>query len=183
MGLDDLELALAERGEVEQLVDRDVLLDGAEDHPGRTDDLVHAEVAEQRLVLRVVDPGNRAGDVEVVLGHLADHEVVLVIPGDRCDDVGAGATGLAEILAFAAVVRDHDRADLVGDLVGPAPILLHEHHLMAALDELLREVVPDLSAADDEHEHLRPPGVVRRHRALRRAERGSRPRDAFRSGR
>ena len=37
--------------QVEQLVDRDVLLDGAEGHARRADDLVHAEVPEQRLVL------------------------------------------------------------------------------------------------------------------------------------
>src|SRR3954471_21386804 len=35
MRLDELELALAEGRQVEQLVDRDVLLDRAEDHPGR----------------------------------------------------------------------------------------------------------------------------------------------------
>ena len=123
--LDELELALAERRQVEQLVDRDVLLDRAEDHPGRADELVDAEVAEQRLVLRVVDPGDRPRHVEVVLGHLADDEVVLVVAGDRGDDVGAVAAGLAEVLALAAVVGDDDRADLVGDLArprrGPSP--------------------------------------------------------------
>jgi len=40
--LDDLEVVL-DGCQVEQLVDRDVLLDGAEGHPGRTDDLVDAE--------------------------------------------------------------------------------------------------------------------------------------------
>ena len=119
--LDELELALAERRQVEQLVDRDVLLDRAEDHPRRADELVDAEVLEQRLVLGVVDPGDRPRDVEVVLGHLADDEVVLVVAGDRRHDVGPVAAGLAEVLALAAVVRDDDRADLVGDLVGARP--------------------------------------------------------------
>ena len=103
--LDELELALAERGEVEQLVDRDVLLDRAEDHPRRADQLVDAEVPEERLVLGVVDAGDRARHVEVVLGHLADDEVVLVVAGHRGDDVGPVAAGLAEVLALAAVVR------------------------------------------------------------------------------
>ncbi len=111
--------------QVEQLVDRDVLLDRAEDHPGRADQLVDAEVPEERLVLGVVDPGDRPRDVEVVLGHLADDEVVLVVAGDRGDDVGPVAAGLAEVLALAAVVGDDDRADLVGDLRrarrGPSP--------------------------------------------------------------
>src|SRR5260221_1547380 len=46
MGLDDLELGV-DRAQVEELVDRDVLLDRAEDHPGGADELVNAEVAEQ----------------------------------------------------------------------------------------------------------------------------------------
>jgi hypothetical protein len=46
MRLDELELALAERGEVEQLVDRDVLLDRATDHPSLAFQLVAAEVPE-----------------------------------------------------------------------------------------------------------------------------------------
>ena len=123
--LDDLELADAERRQVEQLVDRDVLLDGAEDHPGGADDLVDAEVPEQPLVLGVVDAGDRPRHVEVVLGHLADDEVVLVVAGDGGHDVGAVGAGLGEVLALAAVVRDDDGADLVRDLVrarrGPSP--------------------------------------------------------------
>ena len=91
-----------------------------EDHPGRADQLVDAEVPEERLVLRVVDPRDRPRDVEVVLGHLADDEVVLVVAGHRGDDVGPVAAGLAEVLALAAVVGDDDRADLVGDLLARA---------------------------------------------------------------
>ena len=116
MRLDELELAFAEGREMEQLVDRDVLLDRAQDHPRRADQLVDAEMAEERLVLGVVDPGDRARHVEVVLGHLADDEVVLVVTGDRGDHIGPIAAGFAEVLALAAVVRDDDRADLVGDL-------------------------------------------------------------------
>ena len=103
--LDELELVLAERRQVEQLVDRDVLLDRAQDHPGRADQLVHAEVPEERLVLGVVDAGDRPRDIEVVLGHLADDEVVLVVAGHGRDDIGPVRPGLAEVLALAAVVR------------------------------------------------------------------------------
>ncbi len=114
--LDDLELALAEGRQVEQLVDRDVLLDRAEDHPGRADQLVHPEVPEQPLVLGVVDPGDGARHVEVVLGHLTDDEVVLVVAGHGGHHVGAVAAGLGQVLALAPVVRDDDRTDLVRDL-------------------------------------------------------------------
>ena len=120
MRLDQLELTLAERGQMEQLVDRDVLFDRAEDHPRRADQLVDAEVPEQRLVLGVVDSGDRPRDIEVVLCHLADDEVVLVVTGDGRHDIGTVAAGFAEVLALAAVVGDHDRTDLVRDLRAPA---------------------------------------------------------------
>jgi hypothetical protein len=119
VGLDEFQLAFAERGQVEQLGDRDVLLDRAEDHPGGADDLVDAQVPEQLLVLGVVHPRDRPADREVVLGHLADDEVVLVVAGDCGDDVGPVAARLTEVLALAAVVSDDDRADLIGDLVRP----------------------------------------------------------------
>jgi hypothetical protein len=115
---------------VEQLVDRDVRLDRAQDHARRRDDLVDAQVLEETLVLGVVDPGDRPRHVEVVLGHLADDEVVLVVAGDRGHDVGPIGPGLAEVLALAAVVRDDDRPDLLGDLRGAGPIALHQGDLV-----------------------------------------------------
>src|SRR5712671_2913008 len=153
VGLDELELALAEGGEVEQLVDRNVLLDRAEDHSGRADQLVHPEVLEQLLVLRVVDPGDGPRDVEMMLCHLADDEVVLVVARHGGDDVSAVAAGLPEVLALAAIVGNDDGTDLVGDLTRPLKLLLHEHDLMAGLDELLGQVIADLAAADDQYEH------------------------------
>src|SRR4051812_21342936 len=151
--LDDLELAPAEPGQVKQVVDGDVLLDRAKDHAGRADDLVDAEVAEQLLVLRVVHPRDRARHVEVVFRHLADDEIVLVVAGDGRDDVRPVRPRLAEVLALAAVVRDHDGPDLVRDLRRARGILLEEDDLVARLDELFGEVEADLSSADDEHEH------------------------------
>ena len=79
LGLEQLELAALELREVEQLVDRDVLLDGGQDHAGRADDLVDAQVAEEPLVAGIVDARDGARHVEVVLGHLADDQVVLIV--------------------------------------------------------------------------------------------------------
>jgi len=63
--LDQLELAFAERREVEQLVDRDVLFDRAQDHPGRADQLVDPEMAEERsflgLLTRAIVLARRSG--------------------------------------------------------------------------------------------------------------------------
>jgi len=40
----------------------------------------------------------------MMLGHLADDEVVLVVARHGCHDVGAVAAGLPEVLALAAIV-------------------------------------------------------------------------------
>jgi hypothetical protein len=139
---------------MEQLVDRDVGLDRAENHARRRHDLVHAEVLEEALVLGVVDPGDRSRHVEVVLRHLADDEVVLVIARNRGDDVGPVGAGLGEVLALAAVMRDDDRTDLLGDLRGANPIALHQRDLVAGRYELAGQKVPDLAAANDDNEHV-----------------------------
>ena len=104
-------------------------------------------------------------------------EVVLVVAGDRGHDVGPVRAGLAEVLALAAVVGDDDRADLVGDLLRARLVLLQEHDLMAGLDELLGQVIADLAAADDEHEHGSGlPGAVAGRRARLRGARRHRSR-------
>ena len=162
MRLDELELALAETGQVQELVHGDVLLDRAEDHPRRADQLVDTEVLEQVFVFRVVDAGDRARHVEVVLRHLADDKVVLVVAGHCRHDVSPVRARLAEVLALAAIVGDHDRPDLVGDLVGPRTVLLHQDDFVAGLDQLLGQVIADLATANDQNEHrLRLPARVR----------------------
>src|SRR6188508_1012548 len=75
LGLDDLELPTLKLGEVEEVVNRDLVLDDAEDRAGRADGLVDRELAEELLVLRVVDAGDRARNVEAHLGDLAGGEV------------------------------------------------------------------------------------------------------------
>ncbi len=116
-------------------------------------DLVHAEVPEQRLIARVVHPRDGPRHIEVMLGHLAHHEVVLVVAGHRGDDSGPVGSGLREVLALAAIACEHDRADLVRDLLGPHAILLQEHQLVAGGDEFLGQVVADLATAHDDHVH------------------------------
>ena len=127
-------------------MDRDVLLDGRQHHARRADDLVHAEVPEEVLVARVVDARDGARHVEVVLGHLADDEVVLVVAGDRGHDGGPVGAGLGEVRALAAVAVDDDGAQLVADALGGPGVLLHEHELVALGQELLGEVEADVAA-------------------------------------
>src|SRR5207247_11227445 len=76
-----------------------------------------------------------------------------VVAGARVADVAAVRASRAEVLALAPVVGHDDGTELVDDLRGARPVLLHEHDLVPALDELLGQVVADLSAADDQDEH------------------------------
>ena len=143
-----------ERREVEQLVDRDVLLDRAEDHPRRADHLVDAEVPEQRLVLRVVDPGDRPRHVEVMLGHLADDEVVLVVAGHRGHDVAPGSRRPRRG-ACPRSRRGRSRSSRARRRSGRARPGSFSMSTTSWPDsmQLLGQVVADLAAADDEDVH------------------------------
>src|SRR5918996_3277573 len=59
LGLDDLDLAALQLGQVEEVMDRDLVLDDAEDRARRAHRLVDRELPEELLVLRVVDAGDR----------------------------------------------------------------------------------------------------------------------------
>ena len=66
---------------------------------------------------------------------------------------GAVGAGLRQVLALAAVAREHDGADLVRDLARPRAVLLEEHQLVTSGEQLLGQVVADLAAADDDDVH------------------------------
>ena len=159
---DELQLAALELRQVEQLVDRDVLLDGASDHARRADDLVHAEVPEELLVLRVVDARDGARHVEMVLRHLADDEVVLVVAGHRGDDGRAVGAGLGEVLALAAVALQRRSAELVGDLARPAlSFSMSTTSWPARAAPWSGSSRPAAADDDDEHQLMRPPVFAR----------------------
>jgi hypothetical protein len=67
--------------------------------------LVDPEVSKELLVLGVVHARDRARHIEMMLRHLADHEVVLVIARDCGHDRGPVGAGLREMLAL------HNRRD------------------------------------------------------------------------
>src|SRR5665811_269055 len=89
----------------------------------------------------------------MVFGHLADHEVVLVVAGDRRHDIRPVRARVREGASFAAVLRDDDRADLIGDLLGAAAILLHEHDFVARFGEFAGQVVANFPAAHHQDKH------------------------------
>ena len=86
--LDDLEVLLAQLEQVDQPVLGHLVLDQAHDRRGRRHGRRDPEQVEVRLVARVVDARDRRLDAVAVAGELADDDVVLVVAGDRDDDVG-----------------------------------------------------------------------------------------------
>src|SRR5205823_8737949 len=114
---------------------------------------------EQPLVLRVVDAGDDARDTELLLGEQRHHEVVLVVTGDRSDDVGLREPRLLELADLARV----GHAEVDTEVLLRLPGLLHhlatdvEHeHVVSRLGEVGRHVLADLAGADDDDAHQCP---------------------------
>ncbi len=98
----------------------------------------------------------------MVLGHLADDEVVGVVAGDRGHDRGTVGAGLGKVRALAAVAVDDHRAQLVADTLRSSRVLLHEHDLVAFGQQLLGQVEADAASTYDDHEHVSGPRWWRR---------------------
>ena len=138
---------------MQQLVDRDVLLDRGECHARGADDLVHAQVAEQLLVLGVVDARDGARHVEVMLGHLAHDEVVLVVTGHRGHDAGTVCPASARCLPSQPSLLSTMLPSSSAICRARPAILLEDHQLVTGLQQLLGEEVADLPASDDDDVH------------------------------
>ncbi len=95
-----------------------LLLDVAQDQVGGRDGAVDAELAEQRLVLGVVDAGDGARYGELGLGDLAERQVVFVVARDGDHEVGALHAGALHGRGVAGVaLHDHLGAQLLADEV------------------------------------------------------------------
>ena len=86
--LDDLEVLLAQLEHPHEPVLGHLVLDEPEDARDRADRLRDPEQVEVRLVPRVVDARDHLLDVVALARDLADDEVVLVVAGDREQEVG-----------------------------------------------------------------------------------------------
>ena len=87
--LDDLEPLLGQVEQVDEAVARHLVLDQAQDQVGRRHRRLDAEQLEVLEVPRVVDAGDDPLAEVLLLGDLADQQVVLVVAGDRDHEVGA----------------------------------------------------------------------------------------------
>src|SRR4051794_37765421 len=151
--LDDLQALLLEREQMDEPVARHLVLDQAQDQVGGADRGLDAEQLEVLEVPRVVDAGDDALDEVLLLGDLADEHVVLVVAGDRDDEVRALDARALEHPQLGRVAVLHRMLELLLDDEVAAPLALDERDLLALVDELARQVPADLAAADDEDIH------------------------------
>ena len=163
--LDDLQVLLLEREQLHEAVLGDLVLDQAEDQVGRRHRGLDVEQLEVLEVARVVDAGDDPLDAVLLLGHLADQDVVLVVAGDRDHQVGAlDARALEHPQLGRVAVLDGVLELLLDDAVARV-VGLDQRHLAVLGDQLAREVPPDLAGAGDDHVHAVPPPFIRAPRA------------------
>src|SRR5947209_1207402 len=105
---------------------RYLLLNDRQDNLRRADRGVDAQLAENELVPGIVDASNGAGDVETTLGNLRDDEIVLVVAGDRRDNICALGSRLLECGHFGAVSNDDRGAQIPSDAISLRPISLND---------------------------------------------------------
>ena len=88
---------------MDRAVLRHLVLDQAQDQVGRGDRGLDAEQVEVLPVARVVDAGDDPVDEVLLARDLADEQVVLVVAGDRDEQVGALDAGALEHPQLGAV--------------------------------------------------------------------------------
>ena len=130
-----------------------LVLDEVEDQVGRRDRRLDAEQLEVLEVARVVAAGDDPLAEVLLLGDLADEDVVLVVAGDGHDEVGALDAGALEHPQLGAVAVLDGVLELLLDAQVGAAVVLDERDLLPVADELAGEVEPDLAAADDDDVH------------------------------
>ena len=114
--LDDLQALLFEREQVHEAVARHLVLDQAQDQVGRRDRRLDAQQPEVVVVAGVVDARDDPVAQVLLLGDLADEDVVLVVAGDRDHEVGALDAGALEHPQLGRVAVLHRVLELL--LVG-----------------------------------------------------------------
>ena len=106
-------------------------------------------------VPRVVDASNDPLAAVLLLGDLADQDVVLIIAGDRDHQIRPRDTGSLQHPQLGRVpVLDRVLEFLLHHAVASV-IGFDQRHLAVLADQLPREVPPDLPRARDDHVHGR----------------------------
>src|SRR6188768_4257680 len=100
---------MAQRQEMREGAFRNRLLDQVHDVVRLADGDIDAEHPKQLLILRVIDPGDGAPDLKLLLGDLADDEVVFILAGNGDDDISSPGAGRGEHAGFRRISLDEYR--------------------------------------------------------------------------
>ena len=112
-----------------------------------------AEQIEEVVVARVVDARDDPLDAVALARDLADDDVVLVVARDRDDQLGALDAAALEHHQLGRVAVLRDVLELLLEQPVAVGALLDDRDLVPHLQQLVREVAPDLAAAGDEDVH------------------------------
>jgi hypothetical protein len=130
------------------------VLDEPQDQVRGADGRLDAQQLEPGTVPRVVDAGDDPLAEVLLLGHLADEEVVLVVAGDRDGQVGALDPGALENPQLGGVAVLDGVLELLLDREVPHAAVLDQRDLVALGDELAGQVPTDLAPAGDDDVHV-----------------------------
>ena len=135
------------------------LLDQIHDVLGLTDRDVDAEHAEELLIFRVINAGDRPTDMKLLLGDLTNDEIVLVLPGDRNDDISARCPRGDEGASLCGIARDGHCAENFIDLDNPVSIPFDQKDFVSFGQEMLRKLETHFASSrhDDVHLYSDPP--------------------------
>ncbi len=104
--LDEFELLVAQRHQVDELVGRQFVHDHVEHATRGADCVLDTEQVEGRLVVRVVDARHDLGHAELLLGDLGDDDVVLVVACYRHHHIRTPDSGTLQYPDLGAVSVD-----------------------------------------------------------------------------
>jgi hypothetical protein len=111
-----------------------------------------------RLVAGIVDARDHFRDIKFLPGELADDDVVLVVAGDRDDDVRRPAeAGPLEDEDLGRVAVDRAVLELLLEALVARLLLLDEDELVAEREQRPGDADPDLPSSHDDDEHQLPP--------------------------
>ena len=126
---------------------------------GRTDG-TQAEAAEYLFPPGIGYPGDYLGHAEDIPGQLSDHQVGIVVPGDRDYNITAFDTGMTQhILVNGNSHRKHTGKG-VRKFRSSFGVAVHNRYLIAHVIQYIGKLGTGIAAADDQNIHNNPPGAA-----------------------
>src|SRR5918995_5452476 len=149
--LDDLQPLLGQIQQVHQPVLRHLVLDHPQDQVRSRHVRLHPQQLEVGAVPRVINPRDDPVHQVLLLRHLADQHVVLVVAGHRDHHVGARDPSPLQHPQLRGVPVLHAVLELLLHRQVAVAVVLDQGHLVPLVDQLPRQVPPDLPRTHDDH--------------------------------